>query len=98
MQDFFKMGFLGLCLIATTYLTVINTLKYLPSGDPQVDRFKLMQLGSFRSDQFLLDTATGAMFQIVQDKDKGILLQPVRAQKVVDQPPILSIKEVIEKD
>ena len=40
-------------------------------------RYVFGQISSYRSDQYMLDTATGRLWQIVVDKDKNQRLQPV---------------------
>lgn len=40
-------------------------------------RFQLIMLGEFRADQYLLDTESGRMWQIVKATTGGMVLQPV---------------------
>ncbi|WP_448211625.1 hypothetical protein [Colwellia sp. MEBiC06753] len=59
-------------------------------------RFVFGQVSSFRSDQYLLDTHTGRMWQIVENKDKQSVLQPVPIKQLLVEEAY--IPEPVERD
>ncbi|MDU0111737.1 hypothetical protein RT723_01665 [Psychrosphaera aquimarina] len=59
-------------------------------------RFVFGQVSSFRSDQYLLDTHTGRMWQIVENKDKQSVLRPVPIKQLFGEEAY--IPEPVERD
>ncbi|WP_026852124.1 hypothetical protein [Geothrix fermentans] len=52
-------------------------------------RYQLIQLGEFRSDQYLLDTHTGRMWQMVKSKEGSMVLQMVPFIDPLDEQVLL---------
>ena len=59
-------------------------------------RFVFGQVSSYRSDQYLLDTHTGRMWQIVENKEKQSVLQPVPIKQLFGEEAY--IPEPVERD
>ncbi len=59
-------------------------------------RYVFGQISSFRSDQYLLDTANGRLWQLVEDKNKNKLMQPVPIVQLFGEEAYLP--EPIDRD